>query len=303
MLKLGPQASAGAGRRRCEGEEAGSRRRRANEGALLHTNPPWRAGVGPGASPTAGVLRSSRETSGPVRRGCARGIPFVMPELPEVEHAARTLRAWLGGRTIRRAKAADNDVSSVGGFRANFERLLPGTPPRADRSPREIPAPHRSTAASDCSATGHDGQVGFAAAPSPVSGRRTVPRHSHARLELDDGSALHYVDPRLFGQLTLVRGGAVSELPVIRASARRAPGGGRRGPPPRVLAGALGPSRWLCSIRASSAGVGNIYADRGALSRGNSPLRPSRSLTLEDVSRLAEGNPGRPRGWPSPGWG
>src|SRR5262245_47911629 len=48
-----------------------------------------------------------------------------MPELPEVEHAARTLRLWLAEGPVVRARAADTRVFRAGG-RGLFARRLPG---------------------------------------------------------------------------------------------------------------------------------------------------------------------------------
>jgi formamidopyrimidine-DNA glycosylase len=211
-----------------------------------------------------------------------------MPELPEVEHAARTLRAWLGGRTIRRAKAADSRIFR-GGSPRDFERLLPGRHlERIDRRGKYL----LLTFDGGLGLLSHLGMTGkwVRRSPSPVSGRRTVPKHSHARLELDDGSALHYVDPRLFGQLSLVRGGAVSELPVIRALGPDALRGGVDAARLHaVLARSARPVKVALLDQSVLAGIGNIYATEALFRAGIHPVRPSRSLTLEDASRLAEG--------------
>ncbi len=162
-----------------------------------------------------GALRAQRLASEPVRRGRVRGSAWSMPELPEVEHAARSLRAWLDGRTILRARAADNRIFR-GGSPRDFEQLLAGRRlERVDRRGKYL----LLTFDGGLGLLSHLGMTGkwVRRTPRPSSGRRTVPLHSHARLELDDESALHYVDPRLFGQLTLAREGAVAELPVIRA--------------------------------------------------------------------------------------
>ncbi len=211
-----------------------------------------------------------------------------MPELPEVEHAARTLRAWLGGRTIVRAVAGDTRIFR-GGSPRDFERALPGHRlERIDRRGKYL----LLTFDGGVGLLSHLGMTGQwvrrAPKPEAPSGRRTVPRHSHARLVLDDGSALHYVDPRLFGQLSLVTGGAVSELPVIRALGPDALVDGVD--PARlhaVLVKSARPIKVALLDQSVLAGIGNIYATEALFHAGIHPSRPSKSLSRGEASRLA----------------
>ena len=211
-----------------------------------------------------------------------------MPELPEVEHAARSLRAWLGGRTILRARAADNRIFR-GGSPRDFEQLLVGRRlERVDRRGKYL----LLTFDGGLGLLSHLGMTGkwVRRTPRPSSGRRTVPLHSHARLELDDGSALHYVDPRLFGQLTLAREGAVAELSVIRALGPDALlDGVDAARLHAVLARSARPVKVALLDQSVLAGVGNIYATEALFRAGIHPARASRSLTLDEVARLAEG--------------
>nr|AYM52602.1 formamidopyrimidine-DNA glycosylase [Aetherobacter sp.] len=211
-----------------------------------------------------------------------------MPELPEVEHAARSLRAWLDGRTILRARAADNRIFR-GGSPRDFEQLLAGRRlERVDRRGKYL----LLTFDGGLGLLSHLGMTGkwVRRAPRPSSGRRTVPLHSHARLELDDGSALHYVDPRLFGQLILAREGAVAELPVIRALGPDALlDGVDAARLHAVLARSARPVKVALLDQSVLAGVGNIYATEALFRAGIHPARASRSLTLDEVARLAEG--------------
>jgi formamidopyrimidine-DNA glycosylase len=209
-----------------------------------------------------------------------------MPELPEVEHAARTLRAWLGGRSIVRALAGDTRIFR-GGSPRDFERLLPGHRlERIDRRGKYL----LLTFDGGLGLLSHLGMTGkwVRRTPEPSSGRRTVPRHSHARLVLDDGSALHYIDPRLFGQLSLVREGAVMDHPVIRALG------------PDAIVDGIDASRLHAAFARSGrpvkvalldqsvlAGVGNIYATEALFHAGIHPARPSKSLTPTETARLA----------------
>jgi formamidopyrimidine-DNA glycosylase len=209
-----------------------------------------------------------------------------MPELPEVEHAARILRAWLGGRTIVRAVAGDTRIFR-GGSPRDFERLLPGHRlERIDRRGKYL----LLTFDGELGLLGHLGMTGkwVRRAPRPSPGRRTVPKHSHARLVLDDGSALHYVDPRLFGQLIVVAGGAVSELPVIRALGPDAlVDGVDAARLHAVLGRSARPIKVALLDQSVLAGIGNIYATEALFHAGIHPSRPSKSVTRDEANRLA----------------
>lgn len=209
-----------------------------------------------------------------------------MPELPEVEHAARTLRAWLSGRSIVRAVASDTRIFR-GGSPRDFERLLAGRRiERIDRRGKYL----LLTFDGGLGLLSHLGMTGqwVRRAPKPASGRRTVPRHSHARLVLDDGNAVHYVDPRLFGRLSLVVEGAVSELPVIRALGPDAIVDGIDASRLHaVLARSARPVKVALLDQSVLAGVGNIYATEALFHAGIHPARPSKSLTLDETARLA----------------
>jgi formamidopyrimidine-DNA glycosylase len=209
-----------------------------------------------------------------------------MPELPEVEHAARILRAWLAGRTIVRAVAGDTRIFR-GGSPRDFERLLPGhRVERIDRRGKYL----LLTFDGELGLLGHLGMTGkwVRRAPRPSPGRRTVPKHSHARLVLDDGSALHYVDPRLFGQLIVVAGGAVSELPVIRALGPDAlVDGVDAARLHAVLGRSARPIKVALLDQSVLAGIGNIYATEALFHAGIHPSRPSKSVTRDEANRLA----------------
>jgi formamidopyrimidine-DNA glycosylase len=209
-----------------------------------------------------------------------------MPELPEVEHAARILRAWLGGRTIVRAVAGDTRIFR-GGSPRDFERLLPGHRlERIDRRGKYL----LLTFDGELGLLGHLGMTGkwVRRTPRASSGRRTVPKHSHARLVLDDGSALHYVDPRLFGQLSLVVGGAVSELPVIRALGPDALVDGVDAARLHAVLGRTArPIKVALLDQSVLAGIGNIYATEALFHAGIHPSRPSKSVTRDEANRLA----------------
>jgi formamidopyrimidine-DNA glycosylase len=109
-----------------------------------------------------------------------------------------------------------------------------------------------------------------------------VAAHTHARLELDSGRELRFVDPRRFGRLELrdlARDPAFrppgAEPLVIDAVEFRALFRGRR---TSIKAALLNQS--LLS------GVGNIYADESLFRAGIRPRRLAGSLSGADLERL-----------------
>ncbi len=209
-----------------------------------------------------------------------------MPELPEVEIAARNLRRWAGGRRIEAAEAE----------------------PAARRLFR--PASARSFAAAIAGArvagVGRRGKqilVTLEAAGGPLglvshlgmtgkwvcrAGGEPGPSHSRARLRLEDGTVLHYRDPRLFGRLRLVPGARFEEVPEVAAL----------GPDP--LLDGVDPERLRARLARTGrpvkvalldqgllAGVGNIQASESLFRARLDPRRRARSLSRTEVRRLA----------------
>ncbi|APR80011.1 Formamidopyrimidine-DNA glycosylase [Minicystis rosea] len=206
-----------------------------------------------------------------------------MPELPEVEHAARSLRAWLSGTAIVRVDAGATRVFR-GGMRRSFLRSLPGrTLERVERRGKVLLLSFDE----DVGVLSHLGMTGkWVRDPSGAA----VPRHSRASLVLADGSAVHYCDPRMFGRMAVHRAAALAELPEVAAL----------GPDPVVdgidaalLHGAL--ARTSRAVKAALldqrvlAGVGNIYATEALFLARVHPGREGRSLSRREVDRIARG--------------
>src|SRR5689334_14250319 len=127
-----------------------------------------------------------------------------MPELAEVEIAARNLRAWALGRRVERA-AAEPAAKYV--FR-------PATPRRfADQiAGHQVESVRRIGKQLLWTLRGADGPLGLLAHLG-MTGKwlrraegEPPPEYGKARLHLDDGHVLHFRDPRLFGRLRLVPG-------------------------------------------------------------------------------------------------
>jgi formamidopyrimidine-DNA glycosylase len=209
-----------------------------------------------------------------------------MPELPEVEIAARNLRAWSVGRRIG---SVEGDARARRVFRPGTIAQL-----EAGLSRRRIASVERH---------GKQILITLQGAPEPLgllshlgmtgkwlrrSAADPAPRHSRARLHLDDGSVLHYQDPRLFGRLRLVPGARFDEVPEVAALG---PDPLREGIDVARLAEGLGRRRIAIKVamldQGLLPGVGNILASE-ALFRGRvDPRRRADALSRAEVRRLA----------------
>ena len=139
-----------------------------------------------------------------------------MPELPEVEIAARNLRRWAVGRRIEAAEAEEQRAAHLptGAASAFRTRCRDGGSARCGASASRILVRldgTRGDAPSHSGLVSHLGMTGQVAAAG--RGRSRRPSHSRARLHLEDGATLHYRDPRLFGRLRLVPGARFDEVP------------------------------------------------------------------------------------------
>ena len=203
-----------------------------------------------------------------------------MPELPEVETTARILGPELMGRTIVGVRGID--------YPPLVEPLSPDEIARRLAGRRITRVGRR---AKFLLLHLDDGAV--LAVHLRMSGRlylspRTSPaeHHTHAVLELDDGRALHFRDPRKFGRMRLLQPGEYAALD------------GRLGPEPldgrwdaSTLAGQLRrrPRARLKALLLDQrflAGLGNIYSDEALFRAGLHPARPAGSLAPAEVERL-----------------
>jgi formamidopyrimidine-DNA glycosylase len=206
-----------------------------------------------------------------------------MPELPEVEHAARSLRAWLTGVPIAHVAAAATRVFRGGHLRA-FRSGLPGrTLERVERRGKVL-------------LLSFDGGVGLLAHLGMTGkwlrrlpdARGPGPRHSRARLALADGSVVHYCDPRMFGRIAIHGAAELTTLPEVQSL----------GPDP--LAGGIDAATLHAALARTSrpvkvalldqrvlAGIGNIYATEALFVARVHPAREARSLSRREVGRTA----------------
>ena len=189
-----------------------------------------------------------------------------MPELPEVEIAARNLRAWAIGRRVVRAEADDGArrifrperprafTAAVAGLRiGDVRRIGKQLLIRLDgRRPGAL------------GVVSHLGMTGKWLRRLPGE---APPSHSRARLALEDGQTLHYRDPRLFGRLRLEDG--IDEGRLAEALARRSI-----------------PIKIALLDQALLPGVGNILASEALFRARIDPRRKANALTRPEVKRL-----------------
>lgn len=200
-----------------------------------------------------------------------------MPELPEVEHAVRRLRAILDGRTILAAEA--HHPSQRRHLDDTTTRLLAG---------RRVVAVERvgkhQLLHLDDEAVLH---VHFRMAGDweHVAAGEPLPRHARVSLRLDDGSVVALVDPRAL--CTVVRLADRGALPVL-------------GPEPHDPRCTPAWLRAAFARRRSAvkpalldqrvvAGVGNIYASEALWHARISPDAPASALDLRRLGRLVDG--------------
>jgi len=211
---------------------------------------------------------------------CAEG---AVPELPEVEHAARSMQAWLAGERITAAEGTCTRVFRGSSAQA-FARALRG---RALEGVERRGKYLLLTFDGGVGLLSHLGMTGrwLRRAPGDPS-----PRHSRARLRLASGAVLHYDDPRMFGRLRVVPAADLLALPELRGIG---PDPLRDGVDAEALGQALRRTSRAVKVAlmdpAVIAGVGNIQATEALFRAGVHPARPARSLKPVEVARIAAG--------------
>jgi formamidopyrimidine-DNA glycosylase len=211
-----------------------------------------------------------------------------MPELPEVEVAARNLRRWGVGRRVS-GTTADPRAARI--FRPATARALGrlrGT--RLDevhRIGKNLLLTFVARGADPLGVWSHLGMTG-----KWVRRRAGDPATASRRLSLalDDGSRLDYVDMRMFGRFRLIPGARFTEVPDLAALG---PDPLTNGVDPRRLGERLArvaaPIKVALLDQTVLAGVGNIQASESLFRARIDPRRPARSLSPAELKRLAKG--------------
>ncbi len=202
-----------------------------------------------------------------------------MPELPEVEIASRHLRSWLTGRRIVKA-------------RAERSRVIRGQTPRrfAELGGRSLARIDRVGKWMLLSFDGGEALLSHLGMTGKWIRRdrsEKPPPHVRATLELDDGHAVDYRDPRLFGRLVRIKLEQLRDSPPLRALGPDPLGGidvdrlhSFLSRTKRSLKEALMDQRTL-------AGLGNIYVSESLHRAGLAPQRAGVSLSRDETERLA----------------
>jgi len=210
-----------------------------------------------------------------------------MPELPEVEIAARNLRAWTRGRRIERVEA---DPKARYVFRpstpAAFARSLAGARfAEIGRIGKHLLVSLERSAA-PVGLLAHLGMTGKwlrrAEADPPT-------RFSRARFHLDDGTVLHFDDLRLFGRLRVVPEARFEDVPEVAAlGADPLERGIDRARLGEALARSGLPVKVRIMDQAILPGVGNIQASEALFRARLDPRRKARALSPREVKALAD---------------
>jgi formamidopyrimidine-DNA glycosylase len=210
-----------------------------------------------------------------------------VPELPEVEHARRTLESWMLGALIERASVQDARILDDGTKPATVVRALTGNHVTAiDRRGKWL----RIELDSGARVFSHLGMTGkwvLARVDDETLPFEKVRLDVRARARRPARRSVRYLDPRLFGRFVVLAKGR-SDLPVWSAL----------GPDPLVdgidldaLAAKLArrklPIKPTLLDQTVLAGVGNIQATEALFTARIDPRRPARDLSRKEIAALA----------------
>jgi formamidopyrimidine-DNA glycosylase len=206
-----------------------------------------------------------------------------MPELPEVEIAARRLRERLPGRRVVGLEVPDPRVLR-GGTVDEWQARLSG---RRWRGVRRLAKFLLLDLEEGLTVIAHLRMTGKLAVADRPSGQ-----YLRFAAALDDGSLLCFHDPRRLGELWCVDGARLEAPPML---ARLGPDALEEPSPAERLA-ALGArskrtlKAWLMD-QTILGGLGNICAGEILFRLGMNPSRPVAELTPEEWERLAAAIP------------
>jgi len=203
-----------------------------------------------------------------------------MPELPEVETIRRALALELpglrveavGGRSIAMRRPLDVErLSTLVAGRRFLSPRRRGKYLLLDLDPPGSLLAH----------LGMSGNIQLVDASSPLR------KHTHLRLELDDGRHVRFVDPRRFGFVDWLDPGAEILDPSLSALGMEPLSPGLDEALPPMLHTRRAPLKSLLLDQRLVAGVGNIYAVEALWRAGIHPRRAGNRTSLIRLSNLA----------------
>jgi formamidopyrimidine-DNA glycosylase len=211
-----------------------------------------------------------------------------MPELPEVEVAARSLRRWAEKKTIRAVRA---DPRAARLFRPATPRAIEALAGARFGEVRRIgknlllTLVPRGRASAPLGVWSHLGMTGKWLRRA---GKDPAPPSTRVEIDLAGGAHLCYVDQRMFGRFQLVPGARFESLPEIATLGPDPLNDGIDVPSFRKrLASLKLPIKVALLDQTLLAGVGNVQASESLFRAGLDPRRPARSLSPAEVKRLA----------------
>ena len=205
-----------------------------------------------------------------------------MPELPEVEIHARSLRQWLAGRTVTGFEFLDPLLSTGEDLSHGSAALLNHRTTGVRRLAKYLLVDLESgrTLVAHLRMTGRFVRDGYVTGP-PEKPTRFF-------LDLDDGSRVRFEDRRRFGRLWITETGNERELPELRVlgpdallepldgpALRERIGGSRRG-----IKSLLMDQRFI-------GGIGNIYAAEILYRAGVHPDTPAHEISDSQAAEIA----------------
>jgi formamidopyrimidine-DNA glycosylase len=212
-----------------------------------------------------------------------------MPELPEVEVAARNLRRWTAGRVIRGSSTTGATRLLRPGSAAALRQLTGARFTEVRRVGKNLllTLERGGRGKENVGVWSHLGMTG-----KWLRRRRggVPPAFSRVRLDLDDAQTLHYCDMRLFGRFRLVAGARFDDLPELVALGRDPWTEGIDADDlHRRLSRMATPIKVAIMDQRLLPGVGNIQASEALFRARLDPRRAARTLSRAEVGRLARG--------------
>lgn len=244
------------------------------------------AGKHTGKYSVRGKPRNAKREAGSLEPGAQSLYAETVPELPEVETIVRGLEqrvagdliesVWIGSRPQPLKSPAETIAGTLEGKRiVRVHRAGKHIVFELDSPGRAQPKRSSKTGNDTAQWVVHLGMTGRMVVCEPES---EVAKHTHLIAKLESGRELRFVDPRMFGKLSVHAGGfdpggveplEVSEERFVALFRRRQT-----------------PIKSALLNQKLVRGVGNIYADESLFRAGIRPRRRAAAVTRFELSRL-----------------